>query len=120
MDILGPTTIHPAKRSLRGSMSQSSEVIAPVVLDVTAGGGSIPLESARLGFRTIANDLNPVAALLLRCTVRYPIEHGAALISRFQELSVAFKGRVAKKWTCRAFVESVFDFTLPALRTEAG
>jgi putative DNA methylase len=78
-------------------MSQSSEVIAPVVLDVTAGGGSIPLESARLGFRTIANDLNPVAALLLRCTVRYPIEHGAALISRFQELSVAFKGRVAKK-----------------------
>ena len=23
-------------------------------------------------------------------------------------------------WTCPAFVESVFDFTLPALRTEAG
>src|ERR1700691_5653351 len=25
-----------------------------------------------------------------------------------------------ERWTCRAFVESVFDFTLPALRTEAG
>ena len=24
------------------------------------------------------------------------------------------------RWTCPAFVESVFDFTLPALRTEAG
>jgi hypothetical protein len=24
------------------------------------------------------------------------------------------------EWTCPAFVESVFDFTLPALRTEAG
>jgi pantothenate kinase type III len=23
-------------------------------------------------------------------------------------------------WTCPAFVESVFDFTLPALRTEVG
>jgi hypothetical protein len=26
----------------------------------------------------------------------------------------------AASWTCPAFVESVFDFTLPALRTEAG
>lgn len=25
-----------------------------------------------------------------------------------------------QEWTCPAFVESVFDFTLPALRTEAG
>jgi hypothetical protein len=25
-----------------------------------------------------------------------------------------------REWTCPAFVESVFDFTLPALRTEAG
>src|SRR5271156_316438 len=27
---------------------------------------------------------------------------------------------LAASWTCPAFVESVFDFTLPALRTEAG
>ena len=33
------------------------------VLDVTAGGGSIPFEAGRLGFRTIANELNPVACL---------------------------------------------------------
>ena len=29
---------------------------APVVLNVTAGGGSSPFEAGRLGFRTIAND----------------------------------------------------------------
>src|SRR5450755_2248477 len=30
-----------------------------------------------------------------------------------------FVGR-KRGWTCPAFVESVFDFTLPAVRTEAG
>ena len=75
---------------------------APVVLDVTAGGGSIPLESARLGFQTIANDLNPVASLLLKCTVRYPIEHGSMLATRFQQLAVTFKERFTKK------IESIF------------
>src|SRR4051794_9465759 len=34
------------------------------VLDVFAGGGSIPFESARLGFNTFCGELNPVASLL--------------------------------------------------------
>src|ERR1700743_1428170 len=34
------------------------------VLDVFAGGGSIPFESARLKFRTFSAELNPVASLL--------------------------------------------------------
>ena len=34
------------------------------VLDVFAGGGSIPFESARLGFKTHSSELNPVASLL--------------------------------------------------------
>ena len=34
------------------------------LLDVFSGGGSIPLESARLGLETISVELNPVAALL--------------------------------------------------------
>jgi adenine-specific DNA methylase len=40
------------------------------VLDPTAGGGSIPFEAARLGLNTIANDLNPVAWLILKITRR--------------------------------------------------
>ena len=43
-----------------------------VVLDPTAGGGSIPFETIRIGATSIANDLNPVASMLLAATVRYP------------------------------------------------
>lgn len=43
-----------------------------VVIDPTSGGGSIPLEAARLGFSTLANDLNPVASLLLKATIEWP------------------------------------------------
>ncbi|HOU53598.1 MAG TPA: DUF1156 domain-containing protein [Myxococcota bacterium] len=41
----------------------------PPVLDPFAGGGSIPLEAARLGFEAHAGDLNPVALLLNRCNL---------------------------------------------------
>ena len=50
------------------------------VLDPTAGGGSIPFEAVRLNSETIANDLNPVAALLLRTTVELPLQFGADLL----------------------------------------
>ena len=36
----------------------------PIVLDITAGGGSIPFEAGRLGIKTKANELNPVAGLI--------------------------------------------------------
>jgi putative DNA methylase len=39
----------------------------PPLLDPFAGGGSIPLEAARLGMEAYAGDLNPVAVLLNRC-----------------------------------------------------
>lgn len=39
---------------------------APLVVDPFAGGGSIGLESLRVGARAMAGDLNPVAALLCR------------------------------------------------------
>jgi putative DNA methylase len=41
----------------------------PPVLDPFSGGGSIPLEAARLGFEAHAADLNPVAVLLNRCNL---------------------------------------------------
>ena len=62
----------------------------PVVLDPTAGGGSIPFESSRLGFGTYANDLNPVAATILKATVDLPRRHGVALLAEFEELSKLF------------------------------
>lgn len=55
---------------------QSNDNRPPRVLDVFAGGGSIPLEALRLGCETYAIDYNPVANLLLRCTLEYPQKYG--------------------------------------------
>ena len=44
----------------------------PKVMDMFAGGGAIPLEAMRLGCETTANDYNPVAWFLLKCTLEYP------------------------------------------------
>jgi len=49
------------------------------VLDPTAGGGSIPFEALRLGCNVIANDLNPVAAVILHATLDYPVRFGLEL-----------------------------------------
>jgi hypothetical protein len=44
----------------------------PRVLDPFAGGGSIPMEAARLGCDAYAGDLNPLAFRILRATIEYP------------------------------------------------
>ena len=54
----------------------------PKVLDPFAGGGSIPLEALRLGCETYASDLNPVATLILKCTLEYPQKYGKPTISK--------------------------------------
>src|SRR5271157_1607013 len=62
----------------------------PNVLDPTAGGGSIPFEANRLGLRVIANDLNPVAWLLLKATVEFPAIFGSSLLKRYEQLAKRF------------------------------
>lgn len=47
----------------------------PKVLDPFSGGGAIPLEAMRLGCDVTAVDINPVAWLVLRCTLEYPQRH---------------------------------------------
>ena len=66
----------------------------PTILDVTAGGGSIPFEAGRLGLPTIANELNPVAALILRATCQWPQQHGNALLTQYHQVSARFQERV--------------------------
>jgi adenine-specific DNA methylase len=48
----------------------------PRVLDPFAGGGSIPLEALRLGCEVHAVEYNPVATLILKCTLEYPQKYG--------------------------------------------
>jgi putative DNA methylase len=61
------------------------------VLDPTAGGGSVPFEAVRLGLPTYANDLNPVATLIEYATVKWPVELGMAVRSRFLEIAETWR-----------------------------
>ena len=62
-----------------------------IVVDPTAGGGSIPLETERLGARSLANDLNPVAALLLDATINWPLL--VSVVDAFDRLAEDFVSR---------------------------
>ncbi len=42
------------------------------IYDPFAGGGSIPLETQRLGLRAVASDLNPVAVLINKALIEIP------------------------------------------------
>ena len=67
------------------------------VVDQTAGGGSIPIEASRLGFTTYANDLNPVATLLLWAQLNGPFKFGHDLIAPFNSISEQFFNRAEDK-----------------------
>lgn len=56
-----------------------------LVCDPMAGGGTIPFESLRLGFRTVAIDYSPVAYLILKATIEYPAKYGNELANRVRE-----------------------------------
>ena len=76
----------------------ANAVGSAIVLDPTAGGGSVPFEAVRLGLRAEANDLNAVAALLEYATVDWPVRHGVALLGEFKELATAFVSRAESRY----------------------
>ena len=76
------------KKWLEKSLKRAPDSIS--ILDPTTGGGSVPFEALRLGTKAIANDLNPVSALIMRATVQWPAEFGEELKSEFKELSERF------------------------------
>lgn len=85
------------KNWLRSVLSEISDD-SPSVLDPTAGGGSIPFESLRLGFSTFANDLNPVAVLVQRATYEFPLKHGNSLGAEFSRISRLFTTRAEPRF----------------------
>ena len=82
------------------------------VLDPTAGGGSVPFEAVRLGLETLANDLNPVAALIERATVEWPGKHGVAIKALVEELGAEFT-TIIRKRLAGAFPDERQDGTRP-------
>ena len=67
------------------------------VLDPTAGGGSIPFETVRLGAEAFANDLNPVASLVMRATIEWPSQYGSELRQEFERLAERFVEKREKR-----------------------
>jgi len=73
----------------------------PRVLDPFAGGGSIPLEAMRLGCETYAGEYNPVAVLILKCTLEYPQKFGKPKKMNWESLSSEVRNPLlenVKKW----------------------
>lgn len=57
----------------------------PKVFDPFAGGGAIPLEAARLGCKTYANDLNPVAHIIEKGSIEFPQKYGKPIVMTAKE-----------------------------------
>lgn len=56
-----------------------------ILCDPMAGGGTIPLESVMLGLETIAFDYNPIAYLILKATIEYPLKFKKMLSDAVRE-----------------------------------
>ncbi|HDM75073.1 MAG TPA: DUF1156 domain-containing protein, partial [Deltaproteobacteria bacterium] len=76
----------------------------PKVLDMFAGGGSIPLEALRLGCEAYALELNPVAHLIELCTLVYPQKYGEKLADEVEKWG---------KWVIERVKEEVGDLYPP-------
>ncbi|MFW9971469.1 MAG: DUF1156 domain-containing protein [Candidatus Odinarchaeota archaeon] len=64
----------------RKEILKSNNGISPKIIDPFAGGGAIPLEAIRLGCNTYASDYNPVAVLIEKCTLEFPIKYKDTLV----------------------------------------
>ena len=69
----------------------------PTVLDPTAGGGSIPFEAIRFGLPTVANELNPVASIVLEGTLILPARFGPKLVDEIAHWGKVWADRVRER-----------------------
>ena len=83
-----------------------------VVLDPTVGGGSVPFESVRVGLHTVANDLNPVAALIERATIEWPARFGASPRGAVEDLGERSSAEVRER-LAGVFPEETGEHTRP-------
>ncbi|AAM02472.1 DUF1156 domain-containing protein [Methanopyrus kandleri] len=86
--------------TLRRMYREATGSERPLVVDPMAGGGSIPFEALRLGCRVVAGELNPVAWLVLKATLEYPVEYGGELLEKmrgfFAEIRKELEQRVGE------------------------
>jgi putative DNA methylase len=77
--------------------TQKLGIDQPTVLDPTAGGGAIPFEALRLGCKTLANDINPVAVLVQKATYEWPAKFGRSVLDEYQRLVPLFRQRLEER-----------------------
>jgi len=94
----------------------------PKVLDPFAGGGTIPLEALRLGCDVYANDYNPVAILILKCTLEYPQKYGkpGEVEKEFEEFGKEHKEKVKVKNKLLEDVKKWGNWVLKEAKKEIG
>ncbi len=65
--------------------------------DPMSGGGSIPFEALRYGLTVHANELNPVAGVILKATLDYPARFGPSLVEDIRKYGRLWSDRVRKR-----------------------
>jgi len=78
-DYPNPNTQSPSNPQIEALHNTLKETWGdlPVILDPTAGRGTIPFESLRYCLPTKANELNPVPSLIMRMALKYAPEVGS-------------------------------------------
>jgi len=69
----------------------------PIIADPTAGGGSVPWAASRLGLPVVANDLNGVAASVLKAGVEIPAVRGLTLLPEIRKWGAELVRRVEER-----------------------
>ena len=67
------------------------------LLDPFAGGGSIPFEALRMGIDITAVELLPVAYILLKATLEYPLKYGDKLVKDVEKWGKELIKRLEEK-----------------------
>jgi adenine-specific DNA methylase len=79
------TPTQPQLNALREKISRFWGRDKVMVLDPMAGGGSIPYEALRLGLDVVAGELNPVAYIVLKATLEYPVKFRERLVQAVRD-----------------------------------
>jgi adenine-specific DNA methylase len=65
--------------------------------DPMAGGGTIPFEAIRFGLTVHANELNPVASVILKATLDYPARFGPSLAEDIRKYGKIWSEKVHER-----------------------
>lgn len=87
----------------------------PAILDQFGGGGSIPFEAVRYGLNVFTSDLNPVAVIIMKAAMEFPLKFGKDLQFDIDKW-VNFVGNEAEKRLADFFPSS----TLSPLEGQGG